>query len=331
MESVGEHSQAKGRCERCELALHRMLATCTESFVHSAHHASTYWLCALPPPCRSAAYIAHLSFSGIAGVSFLLTLCTMLVWTQLVQASVRSHVDADQVLTEERASRPWDGEEELKIEDMWKLLECNKIFKTTRPVHSEPTWALIRQAYEDAAGVEQLETPPVSEWVGGTGFKFKVEVRQSRGKGRGVFAVESIRKGEHVWAPTHTAVFSSGPSYRRFLAALTAELACDVIQWAYVQRGFEVQPECEAAARYGPRYADYDPTARIVVDLEQSSFTNSGRGISCDPDSKAAATTPGGCHGNLFAMRDIRPGEEILCDYGMFAVQDGWKWFGLLQ
>jgi len=32
---------------------------------------------------------------------------------------------------------------------------------------------------------------------------------------------------------------------------------------------------------------------------------------------------------NLFALRDIEAGEQLLVDYGEFAVPEGWEKFGL--
>ena len=46
-------------------------------------------------------------------------------------------------------------------------------------------------------------------------------------------------------------------------------------------------------------------------------------------DKEAAKQERGGCKQNYFALRDINVGEEILLDYGDFAIAHGWEWFGL--
>ena len=79
----------------------------------------------------------------------------------------------------------------------------------------------------------------------------------------------------------------------------------------------------------------------ISVDIDPGSFLNSfedyshedysygewGPNIGCDPD--AAKDEPGGCRQNYFALRDIDPDEELILDYGEFAIPDGWRLFGL--
>ena len=68
------------------------------------------------------------------------------------------------------------------------------------------------------------------------------------------------------------------------------------------------------------------------VDLDEGSFINSfslsddedyetdGPNIGCDIE--MAKVHFGGCKQNYFALRDIEEGEELLLDYGQFAIQD---------
>ena len=71
---------------------------------------------------------------------------------------------------------------------------------------------------------------------------------------------------------------------------------------------------------------------RIFVDLDDSSFCNTedednDANMGCDK--AAAKNVKGGCIYNDFALRDIKAGEEILCNYGEFALPGGWQHFGL--
>ena len=103
-----------------------------------------------------------------------------------------------------------------------------------------------------------------------------------------------------------TARFDRGSDYRRFLALIRDDLACDVLQWAYVQ---SLDGE------------DAETTKAFVsVDLGEGSFINSfgseyeeddemdGPNIGCDPE--AAKSQKGGCKQTYFALRDIKAGEE---------------------
>jgi len=76
----------------------------------------------------------------------------------------------------------------------------------------------------------------------------------------------------------------------------------------------------------------------VSVDLDAGSFINShgdwlGVGEESPPNlgchAEAANNEPGGCEHNYFALRDIDVGEELLLDYGEFAEETGWQWFGL--
>jgi len=151
----------------------------------------------------------------------------------------------------------------------------------------------------------------------------------SPGRGRGVFAAEDIKKGTRVWTSKHqSAQFRDGESYRKFLAAIPADFACDVIMWAYVHDLGEND--------------ELDLT--ISCDLDEGSFINSAgwddgavANIGCIDDMEEAFVDEyideeyrdSGCPENLFALQNIKAGEEILCTYGDFAFRKGWKHFGL--
>merc|ERR1712160_187464 len=70
----------------------------------------------------------------------------------------------------------------------------------------------------------------------------------------------------------------------------------------------------------------------ICVDLDEGSFMNSGYWQEEDNStlgciSEAGSKVLGGCKQNYFALRDIDAGEELLVNYGEFALPHGWDSF----
>lgn len=209
----------------------------------------------------------------------------------------------------------------MRVDELWFFFGCDEIFEEPRPIHSLYDWMGMRDAYQAAVGLKRSSLVVSS----GHGFNVDVEASQADDKGRGVFAVSPIKKGELVWSTKMTARFDKGSDYRHFLASIRDDLACDVLQWAYVQ-----SLEFEASET---------TKAFVSVDLDEGSFINSynlsdddeeddvGSNIGCDPE--AAKSHAGGCKQNYFALRDIEADEELLLDYGDFAISEGWQWFGL--
>jgi hypothetical protein len=239
----------------------------------------------------------------------------------------------------------------MTVSEMWThAFQCDEVFRRgDRPIHGEATWAFLRGVYlgvsshrADGAATAAPASPPL-----GTGFRKAVSARQTPdGKGRGVFAAEPIRSGELVWSATFaTARFSTGPAYRQFLSLLPPDLACDVLQWAYVQEVTteaytNIDPACSASsAAVGPSPNETQPAEcgkrelRVSVDLDEGSYMNSeddDPNVGCLVDDEERMTGKGlSCQHHFFALRDIRVGEELLCSYGAFAWSDGWSEFGL--
>lgn len=230
----------------------------------------------------------------------------------------------------------WD-EEEYTTGDMWNELGCDEIFEDVRPLHNESTWLLLRGAYLGVVGVKKSSISPVGF---GQGFRVPYESKLAPGKGRGVFASTAdnasiIPKGTLVWTATqNTARFDNGPDYRQFLRAIPVDLACDVIQWAYVQSFLDSDHE-DDEDEDDYNYWDKDKDEMYVCcDLDDGALTNSGgwdegvdSNIGCNPEMEHIIQ--GGCKQNAFALRDIHPGEEFLVSYGEFAITAGWSEFGL--
>mmetsp|Transcript_18066 Transcript_18066/g.26497 ORF Transcript_18066/g.26497 Transcript_18066/m.26497 type:complete len:249 (-) Transcript_18066:131-877(-) len=205
----------------------------------------------------------------------------------------------------------WD--ELWSIGEMWELFGCDEIFASARPVHNQSTWMLMRGVYHGVVGPNASSISPLSYE---SGFPPPIEAKQAGPKGRGVFAAGTVKKGDMVWtAKRNRAKWGDGPSYRKFLISIPTDLACDVLQWAYVQS-------------FSDEENDYESDLLICADLDEGSFMNSASydeepNVGCTPSPEEK------CKDNMYALRDIEVGEELLCNYGDFAVPHGWQSFDL--
>jgi len=188
--------------------------------------------------------------------------------------------------------RKWEIEEEA--------YKCEEI-EDPRPIHNESTWAYLRGVYVEIVG---LEKSTLSADRSASGFQVPFYVGWGPEVGRTVYAGADIQKGSVVLdAEVQNAQFQTGNDFRRFLAALPKDLACDVLMWAYV--------------------AEYDGL-KIAVDLDEGSFLNS-----YDTPNAQLGIIDGETTFSYYAIRDIHAGEEIMIEYGDFAHPGGWENFGL--
>jgi hypothetical protein len=194
-----------------------------------------------------------------------------------------------------------------------------------------------------------------------SGFQVPVEVKQaSVEKGRGVYASERIPKGSTVWLATQTIRFRQADHYRLFVASIQDELACDVMEWTYVMKTenddglvdvnqnayndaveYNNDDEYTSSTRESDDNHHHDPSLyTICVDLDEGALVN---GVFSDNDvanikgvpdvvtseNKNEPTTTGKCNHKLVALRDIQPGEELVCDYDDWQDHIGWIVLGL--
>ncbi len=202
-----------------------------------------------------------------------------------------------------------------EVDQIFDFYDCGEVLSSTRPVHNESTWMLLRGTYIATVGVESstITFPPSYH----SGFRVPFYVDQHPEAGRGVFASEPIKRGQLIWTSlAQSARFKTGGEYRHFLSSLPGDLVCDLIIWCY------------------PMYEDLKDhdSARIACDLDEGSFINhsyikSEYNFGCDK--KAAKNHEGGCTFNFFAKRDIKAGEEIRANYNEFAHGGKWDLFGL--
>ena len=190
-------------------------------------------------------------------------------------------------------------------DDYWDEFECDDLFSgnVQRPIHDASTWQFLRGVYLGVVGPHR-STIALEDLFRNDGFAVPVKVVHIPNKGRGVIAPHDIPEGTLVWDSIHTARFPSPTSYRRFLASLPDDLACDVMLWAYVEDYAHETPDGSASPR---------PT--ISVDLDAGSFMNT---VSVNDFTNLHPET-------YKANRLIKAGEELIVDYRDFEKEGSWN------
>jgi hypothetical protein len=243
------------------------------------------------------------------------------------EANARLMEDENDEITTLIASRDIEAEECISssyVPDAWwtwrrkemkKYLDCKSVNQATRPVHSHETWVHLRRLYRQTVGPEQSTISSNDTLDGFDGVP--IQAAYSPGKGRGIFATGNIKKDTRVWTLMHqSARFPDGASYRKFLASVPPDMACDLLKFGYIEdMGEEGQPDLA-----------------LRVDLDEASYTNTAgwdddveANIGCPPELEGSDD----CEFNEYALRDIFEGEEIYSNYIDFALPEAWEHFGL--
>ena len=238
----------------------------------------------------------------------------------------------------------WDVKEEANKKarmdiDRWHALsywelhayfECARAFAFPRPLYTSEMWTELRALWRDFKEKDAMSPPiksgePERTYVYGEGsFDPPMEPFQSGEKGRGLRANRDISKGEMVFKATNnTVVFNRGHTWRLFLFHIYERLGedgpydsgttCDALVWSWVQTLEE----------------DGDPV--IVADFDNGSLLNEGRDWEGwdKPNVRCGKEGDTLCMMEYYATRDIKTGDEILCDYREFAMLDSWEDMGL--
>ncbi|KAL3912472.1 MAG: hypothetical protein SGILL_006869 [Bacillariaceae sp.] len=132
----------------------------------------------------------------------------------------------------------------------------------------------------------------------GTGMQRPFEVRDDGPRGRTLHTLVGVEKGEVLWKPYYFGTFKSEGIFTEFLERLSHDLQCDVLLWAYPEKGYK----------------------SIGLALDEGSYMNHG-------ESKELLTVNHDCS----AVRDLKAGEEILEDYAGFIGTNEVKWFDKLR
>jgi hypothetical protein len=251
-------------------------------------------------------------FSSSSFIAFTLAsspLVDSLVAAQVCDGADQSSSSSRALPCDTTETDPWFLTENARshlgnYDDFWDEIKCDEVFEEggPRPIYSSVTWSFLRGVYYGIVGRQQSTIKYRDLPIDGTGVLVKVRVEHLPGKGRAVIAAEDIPKGTRIWASTFTARFPSPMYFRRYLATLPKELACDVMIWAYAE-DFEWE---EGGVR-----------ATLSVDLDEGTFFNT-------------VNTTNGEEKNIRydpweATRLILKGEELLVDYSDFEKQFSWS------
>ena len=201
-----------------------------------------------------------------------------------------------------RTKKVWS---DFKVHEMKRHLQCSEFYqRADQTIHDQDAWKQMRKKYvEIVGGTESTIGPPES---GYNGFSRPYYVGHNK-YGRGIYAKADIPKGSLVWHNIRSAAFSEGMQFREFVMSLPQELGCDVLQWSYVMG------------------------EKIYCDLDEGSFCNNGslEDSTIDIDETASENFIAKAGMQLFATRDIKKEEELLCNYSSFAEPGSWRLFGL--
>lgn len=204
--------------------------------------------------------------------------------------------------------------------DFFEHYQCSDILSKIRPIHNESTWISLRDAYIATVGTQN------STLGNNLGFKVPIEAKHTSYAGRGLFAKEDIAEGQVVWTgwKSNNARFKTAGAFRRFLSALNNDLVCDLLIWCY------------------PFYEDDDDETSLTIacDLDEASFTNDEnkydpefpekkynvKNLGCD---ESNVDIEDECQFTLYALHDIKTGEELIASYAEFSEDGLWTKFGL--
>ena len=243
-------------------------------------------------------------------------------------------------------------------DDFWEHLQCDDVFATTRPLHNESTWMLLRGAYQGIVGPHQSSIVPKANNNNNNNNNSSVSYESGffvpyytgqvpGGVGRGVFTARPIAKDTLVWtADTNSARFTTGAQFRQFLLSIPTDLACDVLIWSYCLYIDDDDDDDDADSDEENANNNEQEERKLAIqcDLDDGSFVNTGDDTIYEnyeeedfEDGELGVANIGYPEHlrdlyeeeNLYALRDIEAGEQILVNYGEFAVPEGWKEFGL--
>lgn len=198
------------------------------------------------------------------------------------------------------------------IFDLWFNLKCDVSFESERPIPTTEQFDNAVELYNEIFENEEELLIDLNE----KGFYVPVEVKHVPMKGRGLFAVRDIKKGEVIRKEVRVGRFYNARDYREFVLNLEVDFACDVLQWAYTILD--------------------DDEYYVGVDLDEASICNDGGEndsnvvLATDEEFKNAHMQEGD-EWFLYevAARDINAGEELLCLYKEFDRLNGWEALGL--
>ena len=217
----------------------------------------------------------------------------------------------------------------------WELhayFGCARVFGGQRLVYDSEKWAGIRDYWNVFKKNDEKKKPldkkgPRTYQFNEDSFDLSIALDpfQAGEKGRGLKAKQDVKKGELVFKATNnTLIFTHGHTWRMMLFAfydergevddpVDADTTCDLLVWSWVQT------------------LEEDGPLVVVMDLDNGSLLNEGRDeVGWDPPNVICGQEGDTiCFMAYYATKDIKAGDEILCDYREFAYLDSWPEMGL--
>jgi hypothetical protein len=217
------------------------------------------------------------------------------------------------------------------VNELWNDSGCQSLREKEQPIPTPEVWNRLRETYEAVVGIQEsrIDATKVTsmsssmidtELAPSNGFVVPFQVQQAGEKGRGVFAKSNVVNGQLVWSATRfTAVFKTGEQYRTFLQSLPYYECCQAMGFAYAAKS-------KAEGKH----------PWIAVDMDEGALLNSGSNGYGKKDYeedisnlKCISETEEHPKGACFAIRDIKEGEEFLCNYEGFSNGHWFRTLGL--
>lgn len=197
-----------------------------------------------------------------------------------------------------------------------------------RPLLNESERMLMRGLYHGIVG-------PSASTVGGfpsfgNGFNVPIVDIQHKSHGRSVWVEEDVKKGTLVWSSQgQTSCFAEGYLWRQFILSLPRYLVCDGMAFSYMAIKLVEHKEY---AEDGSVTVTKKEKIMACTDTDEGAFMNSGdykgsnANVGCPPGYSKKKCEYGL---KMYALRDMKKGEEILCSYDDIWVPKGWESLGL--
>lgn len=257
-----------------------------------------------------------------------------------------------------KATILWYGRNLTNTGTIFKYMGCDQADGYTiedpeaySMIPTDEDYSLLVEAYRYAMDrrpqhEQEILPPPVQVYIPNA-FQVKVQVLPIPHVGRGIFALQDIKKGTLVSNPTNAMEFYSRDSYRDFVVyanSKNSKIICDSLLWMY-------------AAQCSPnQYC-------VCLDADATSLINNG--VDCYTDdeydehedgcdakegdcrwedmpqtkinigqyevvSEGQERTLYGCQEPpIYALRDITAGEELIMSYDDFSEPEGFWNLGL--
>mmetsp|Transcript_6531 Transcript_6531/g.9495 ORF Transcript_6531/g.9495 Transcript_6531/m.9495 type:complete len:228 (+) Transcript_6531:120-803(+) len=168
-----------------------------------------------------------------------------------------------------------------------------------RQIYNKTTWEFLAESYRHSVPEHKRTIESSLE----DGFELPYEVRDAPEKGRGVYVISPIRRGDLIYSGYQHAEFDDEHSFRKFLAQLPFALQCEILLWAYPMRS-------------------PDGGYVVSVELDDGSFINHG-----NSDREINAFENDEICDGMCALRDIEVGEQICMNYTEFISFNSLDWF----